>query len=63
MSIVELWTPDDLVRLFKLDRQTVLRLARGGEIPAIKLGKAWRFRPAAIEQWLLQSETAREPIG
>eukprot|EP01022_Parablepharisma_sp_SALTPOND_P033242 TRINITY_DN88340_c0_g1_i1.p1 TRINITY_DN88340_c0_g1~~TRINITY_DN88340_c0_g1_i1.p1 ORF type:complete len:309 (-),score=62.69 TRINITY_DN88340_c0_g1_i1:668-1594(-) len=32
--------------------ETVRRLARRGDIPAFKVGKDWRFRREALEQWI-----------
>jgi excisionase family DNA binding protein len=32
--------------------ETLRRLARRGEIPSFKVGKDWRFRRSALEQWL-----------
>jgi excisionase family DNA binding protein len=37
-------------------RLFVIRQAKEGKIPAIKLGKSWRFRSAAIEEWLKKEE-------
>jgi excisionase family DNA binding protein len=37
----------------------IKRLARSGEIPARRVGKAWRFVPAEIEGWLLSLAAAR----
>ena len=31
---------------------TVYRRARRGEIPAVKIGKVWRFPREALDQWL-----------
>jgi excisionase family DNA binding protein len=32
----------------------VHEMARSGEIPAIKLGRYWRFSRSAIEDWLAE---------
>ncbi len=31
---------------------TVYRKARRGEIPAVKMGKIWRFPKEALDKWL-----------
>ncbi len=36
----------------KIDRSTVYRMAEDGRLPAIKVGRQWRFPAAAFEQWL-----------
>ena len=36
--------------------KTLMRLARIGEVPAIKIGKTWFFRASTLNQWIeLQS--------
>jgi excisionase family DNA binding protein len=55
---LQLLTPDKVADLLGIERLTVIRLARAKKIPAIKVGKAVRFRPAAIETWLAQREQA-----
>ncbi len=37
-------TVEEVAAFLKLDVQTVRALARTGELPAVKLGKQWRFR-------------------
>jgi excisionase family DNA binding protein len=39
----------------KIHPKTLQRLARKGEVPAIQIGKLWRFRKSALDSWL-QSE-------
>jgi len=55
----ELLTTQELAEYLKLNPQTVLRKARGGELPAIKLGKEFRFLKQQIDQWLLSKAVAR----
>ncbi len=51
-----LLTPDEVAILLGIERVQVIRLARAGKIPAIKLGKAWRFRPSTLDAWLVEKE-------
>jgi excisionase family DNA binding protein len=44
--------------LLRVSTKTVLRLARGGEIPARKIGREWRFARAALMDHL-----AKVPSG
>lgn len=44
----------------QLNHSTVYQWAQQGRLPAIKLGGRWRFRRAAIEEWL--DAQARQPI-
>jgi excisionase family DNA binding protein len=35
----------------KINEQTVRRLARDNELPAFKVGGAWRFKKSALDRW------------
>lgn len=48
----ELLTVDEVARYLKLDPVTVRRKAARGEIPAIKLGRRFRFDTDEINNWL-----------
>jgi excisionase family DNA binding protein len=47
-----LWTVDDVASYLKLQPETIRSMARRGELPAIKLGKVWRFQKTAIHEML-----------
>lgn len=46
------WTADEVAAYCGLDRGTVYRLAREGQIPHARAGRAVRFHPEAIDAWL-----------
>jgi excisionase family DNA binding protein len=48
-----LWTVDEVADYLKLQPETIRSMARRGELPAIKLGKVWRFRKTAIHDMLV----------
>jgi excisionase family DNA binding protein len=47
-----LWTVDEVASYLKLQPETIRSMARRGELPAIKLGKVWRFNKIAIHEML-----------
>lgn len=47
-----LWTVEDVADYLKLQPETIRCMARRGELPAIKIGKVWRFRQQAIHEML-----------
>jgi excisionase family DNA binding protein len=49
-----LWTVEDLAEYLKLQPETIRSMARRGELPAIKLGKVWRFQRTAINEMLVR---------
>lgn len=45
-------TPEEISELFKIPVRTVHHLARTGKIPAMKVGRLWRFRELDINRWI-----------
>jgi excisionase family DNA binding protein len=43
---------DEAAALLKIHPKTLQRLARNGEICGKKVGKLWRFRVSALNEWL-----------
>jgi len=48
-----LWTVEDVAGYLQLQPETIRSMARRGELPAIKLGKVWRFQKNAIHAMLM----------
>jgi excisionase family DNA binding protein len=55
----QLFTPQELAEYLKLNPTTIIRKAHKGEIPAIKIGKQFRFNKDQIDRWLLQKTVGR----
>ena len=53
-----LLTARQVQTMFGVDRSTVYRMAEDGRLPAIKIGRQWRFRPEEIERLLVASPRA-----
>jgi excisionase family DNA binding protein len=47
-----LLSADDVMRMVGVDRSTVYRMAADGRLPAVKVGKQWRFPASSIEALL-----------
>jgi len=47
-------TLEEVAGYLKLKPQTIYLWAQKGNIPAVKLGKEWRFRKDVIDEWLNQ---------
>jgi len=54
--IEQLLTPGDVAAMLAIPRLQVIRQARLWSIPAIKIGKTWRFRKSSIDAWLTDKE-------
>ena len=51
-SFEQFLTLKEAAPLLGMHWKTLETLARQGQVPAIKLGKRWRFRASALDQWL-----------
>ena len=45
-------TLEDLTGHLKMSRATLYKMAQQGKIPAVKVGRGWRFDREAVDQWL-----------
>jgi excisionase family DNA binding protein len=45
-------TTKDLQQLLHVDRSTIYRMAEAGQLPAMKVGRQWRFPADRINRWL-----------
>jgi excisionase family DNA binding protein len=60
--MADLLTTNEVQELLHVDRTTIYRLVESGRLPAIRVGKQWRFSRPEIEQWLLtQAATPAAP--
>jgi PTS system nitrogen regulatory IIA component len=47
-----LLTSGDVAKRLGINIATVERMARAGRLPAIKVGKLWRYRETDLDRWL-----------
>ena len=45
-------TAHDVQKLIRVDRSTIYRMAESGRLPAVKVGRQWRFPTDEIKRWL-----------
>lgn len=48
----DLMTVEEVARYLRLKPQTIYKWAQEKRIPAVKLGKEWRFRKRILDEWL-----------
>ncbi|MDY6917516.1 MAG: helix-turn-helix domain-containing protein [Chloroflexota bacterium] len=46
----------EVAKYLRVSRSLIYRMAREGQIPALKVGRKWLFRKETIEQWLSERE-------
>jgi excisionase family DNA binding protein len=49
--VMPLWTPTDAAAYLGVHEKTVIRMARLQQVPALRLGKHWRFRESDLTAW------------
>jgi excisionase family DNA binding protein len=45
-------TTDEVLSYLKITPRTIYRLIRTGELPALRVGRQWRFRQTDLDAWL-----------
>lgn len=61
-KMADLLTTNQVQNLLQVDRTTIYRMVENGRLPAIRVGKQWRFSRADIERWLqMQSVSPSSP--
>lgn len=48
----EILTLEEVAHYLRLKPQTIYKWAQERRIPAVKLGKEWRFRKSILDRWL-----------
>ncbi|HXF93717.1 MAG TPA: helix-turn-helix domain-containing protein [Nitrospiraceae bacterium] len=48
----EILTVEDVARFLRVPKSTVYKLARLGRLPAVKIGKHWRFLRGDLHAWM-----------
>ena len=45
-------TTEEVLGYLKVTPRTIYRLIRTGELPAVRIGRLWRFKRADVDDWL-----------
>ena len=53
-SFERLLDSEEAASLLKIHPKTLQKMARSGEIAGVQIGKLWRFRASALNDWLQQ---------
>ena len=54
----EVMTISDVAQYLRISEAKVYELARTGTIPALRIGKSWRFQKDLLKQWVRKSAEA-----
>ena len=50
-------TTEEVLEYLQINLRTVYRLIKAGKIPAVRVGRQWRFRKSDIDAWLESQRT------
>jgi excisionase family DNA binding protein len=53
-------TAKEIQTLLQVDRSTIYRMAEAGKLPAVKVGKQWRFPEEQVQPWLRKQFRSEE---
>jgi len=45
-------TTDEVLKYLQINLRTVYRLIKAGKLPAVRVGRQWRFRKRDVDNWL-----------
>jgi excisionase family DNA binding protein len=51
-------TTEEVLECLKVNPRTVYRLIRSGELPAVRIGRQWRFRRTDLDEWIARHRTS-----
>jgi excisionase family DNA binding protein len=61
--VPQIMTTRELAEYLKLHGITVCKYAAQGKIPAIRIGRVWRFDKDAIDRWIGEGTPAVDKAG
>ena len=53
-------TIPDVAKYLRFSEAKVYRMAQSGKIPAMKIGRAWRFKRELIDEWIKQGSERKQ---
>jgi excisionase family DNA binding protein len=60
--MTDMLTAKEMQGLLQVDRSTIYRMAEAGQLPAIRVGKQWRFPSDQVDKWLQNRNAKSVPI-
>lgn len=61
--MTDLLTTKQVQSLLRVDRTTIYRMVESGQLPAIRVGKQWRFARGEVERWLRGARSPYTPVA
>jgi excisionase family DNA binding protein len=61
--MADLLTTNQVINMLHVDRTTIYRMVEDGRLPAVRVGKQWRFPKDILERWLAAQATASASLA
>ncbi len=58
--MINWYTLDEISGHLKVSQASLYKLAQSGEIPAVKIGRNWRFDPQEVDEWLIHKHSTKK---
>ena len=59
MKEKEIMTVKQIAEYLQMDKHTIYKLSRSGQIPSIKIAGQWRFKKDVIDKWISEESLER----
>jgi excisionase family DNA binding protein len=59
----QIMTTKELAKYLKLHEITICKNAAEGKLPAVRIGRVWRFDKEAIDKWIAQGTPTANKAG
>ncbi|MBU0702429.1 MAG: helix-turn-helix domain-containing protein [Chloroflexi bacterium] len=59
----KIMTAQEVAQYLRLNKATIYRLAKAGEIPAVKVGRTWRFKKELMDEWFRRESSRNSRSG
>jgi excisionase family DNA binding protein len=50
--LAEIMTTKEMAKYLQLHQITICKLSKEGKIPAVRIGRVWRFDKEVIDEWI-----------
>ena len=50
-------TTEEVLGCLKVNPRTIYRLIKTGDLPAVRIGRQWRFRRSDLDEWIDRQRT------
>ena len=61
--MMDVMTVSEVAVYLRVNPQTVYRKAKAGEMPAVRIGRAIRFRKTELEEWMKTVSIGPRAVG